>query len=206
MKIFSCGCSESSNGSMHDVIGENIIRVDGREKVTGQAIYVSDMKLPHMLYGKTLRSPLPHARIINIDISKALKLPGVKAVITGRDIPNVKFGIAPSLADKRVLALEKVRFIGDEVAAVAAIDEDIAEEALELIKVEYEPLKAVFDPVEAMQDGAPLIHEELSSNIYRHVPLECGDIEKGFEQADYIVEDTFKTQSQAHCCLETQCC
>jgi CO/xanthine dehydrogenase Mo-binding subunit len=102
--------------------------------------------------------------------------------------------------------MEKVRFIGDEVAGVAAVDEDTAEEALDLIKVEYEPLKAVFDPVEAMQESAPRIHEQLESNVFRRVPLECGDTQKGFEEADYILEDSFRTQAQAHCCLETQCC
>jgi len=198
--------SDAAVDDSMNVVGKSLPRVDGREKVTGQAIYVSDMKLPRMLHGKILRSPLPHARIASIDISRAKKLPGVKAVITGEDIPNVKFGLAPTIADKMALEVEKVRFIGDEVAGVAAVDEDTAEEALDLIKVDYEPLDAVFDPEKAMQEGAPRIHEHLESNVVRHVPMECGDIQKGFEEADYILEDSFRTQAQAHCCLETQCC
>lgn len=189
-----------------EFVGKSLPRVNGREKVSGQAVYVSDMKLPGMLHGKILRSPWPHARILSIDVSRARKLRGVKAVITGKDIPDVMFGVAPPIADKRALALDKVRFIGDEVAAVAAVDEDATQEALELIKVKYQPLEAVFEPEKAMQEGAPIIHEKLKSNIFRHVVSEDGDMEKGFGEADYIVEDSFKTQAQSHCCLETQCC
>lgn len=191
------------NGS-GSVVGKSVARVDAREKVTGAAIYTTDMQLPGMLVGKILRSPLPHARITNIDVTRAKRLLGVKAVITADDTPKVKFSVIPQLADKLPLAAEKVRFVGDEVAAVAAIDEDTAEEALELIKVDYEPLPTVFDPEQAMQPDAPRIHEHLESNIARHALLEIGDVQKGFAESDCIVEERFTTQTQAHTCLETQ--
>lgn len=142
----------------YSIAGKPLPRVDGLIKATGKATYTDDLLLPRMLYGKVLRSPYPHARIINIDTSKAEKLLGVKAIITGKDIPRIRYGWRDNLPpDKYPLAIDKVRFIGDEVAAVAAIDEDTAEEALNLIRVNYEPLPAVFDPIEAMEDGAPVI-------------------------------------------------
>ena len=150
------------------VVGKGVPRVDALEKVTGQAKYVGDIKVPRMLYGKILRSPYPHARIVNIDTSEAERLPGVKAVITHKDTPGIKFGLFDSPefpADEHPLALDKVRYIGDEVAAIAAIDEDIAEEALNLIEVEYEELPAVFDPAEAMEPDAPQIHDHVERNI-----------------------------------------
>jgi len=191
----------SGSGS---VVGKSVARVDAREKATGAAIYTSDMRLPGMLVGKILRSPLPHARITNIDVTRARRLPGVKAVITADDTPKIKFSVIPQLADKLPLAADKVRFVGDEVAAVAAIDEDTAEEALRLIKVDYEPLPAIFDPEQAMQPDAPRIHEHLESNIVRHALVEIGDVQKGFAESDYIFEERFTTQTQAHTCLETQ--
>ena len=146
----------------YTVIGKDIPRVDGREKATGAAIYTDDLKLPGMLHGKLLRSPLPHARIRSIDVSKAKRLPGVKCVITGEDTPKIKYGnwrLFPATQDEYPLAVDKVRFIGDEVAAVAAVDSDTATEALALIDVEYEELPGVFDPFEAMKPDAPLVHE-----------------------------------------------
>ena len=139
--------------SKYSVIGTRVHNVDGPEKVTGTARYTFDMTLPNMLYGKILRSPYPHAKILSIDTSKAEKLVGVKAVITGKDTLGKKQGIwrrFPELCDEEILCREKVRYIGDPVAAVAATDENIAEEALNLIDVEYEPLPAVFDPMEAI--------------------------------------------------------
>lgn len=191
------------NGS-GSVVGERVARVDAREKVTGAAIYTTDMRLPGMLVGKILRSPLPHARITNIDVTRARRLPGVKAVITADDTPKIKFSVITQLADKLPLAAGKIRFVGDEVAAVAAIDEDTAEEALEFIKVDYEPLPTVFDPEKAIQPDAPRIHEHLESNIARHAFIEIGDVQKGFAESDYILEERFTTQTQAHTCLETQ--
>ena len=132
-------------------IGKRIPKMDAEEKATGRAVYIHDLKVPGMLYGKILYSPHPHATIKRIDTSRAEKLPGVRAVLTGYNIPPVKFGF---YKDNVPLKAGKVRSYRDEVAAVAAIDPDIAEEALELIEVDYEILPAVFDPEEAMKEGA----------------------------------------------------
>src|SRR3990172_11527729 len=181
----------------YSVIGKRLPRVDGVVKATGEAKYTADMVLPRMLYGKVLRSPYPHARIVHIDTSRAERLPGVKAVITGKDTLGKKYGGLPALPitmDQQGLATEKVRYIGDEVAAVAAIDEDIAEEALDLIEVEYEELPAVFDPEEAMKPGAPQIHEHAGQNISFRYSVHFGDVERGFKESDHIREDKFSTQ------------
>jgi 4-hydroxybenzoyl-CoA reductase alpha subunit len=192
--------------SKYSVIGQRVRRVDGPDKVTGRAKYTFDMVLPNMLYGKILRSPYPHARILNIDTSKAEKLIGVKAVVTGKDTKGRKQGAwrrFAELCDEEILCREKVRYIGDAVAAVAAIDEDTAEEALDLIEVEYEPLPAVFDPLEAIKEEAPQIHDgvELNMNVTRHI--EWGDVDEAFTTCDYVREDRFRCSSQAHVCMET---
>jgi 4-hydroxybenzoyl-CoA reductase subunit alpha len=192
--------------SKYSVIGTRVHRVDGPEKVTGSAKYTFDIVLPNMLYGKILRSPYPHAKILSIDTSKAEKLVGVKAVVTGKDTLGKKQGIwrrFPELCDEEILCREKVRYVGDPVAAVAAIDEDTAEEALDLIDVEYELLPAVFDPLEAIKEDAPSIHEgvELNINVTRHI--EWGDVDEAFKKCDHIREDQFKCSSQAHMCMET---
>ncbi|GAB4289157.1 MAG: xanthine dehydrogenase family protein molybdopterin-binding subunit [Myxococcota bacterium] len=186
-------------------IGKEIPRADGRAKATGSAIYTDDIKLPGMLHGRLLRSPLPHAKIRHIDISKAKALSGVRCVITGADIPKVKYGnwrLFPETQDEYALAIDKVRFIGDEVAAVAAIDKDAAEEALELIKVEYEELPAVFDIESALKEGAPVIHDAAPTNISVDRKIIYGEIEKGFASADYIREDTFTVHAVNHAYLE----
>jgi 4-hydroxybenzoyl-CoA reductase alpha subunit len=188
------------------IVGKGIPHRDAAEKATGSVAFTSDIKLNGMLYGKVFRSPMPHARIHRIDTSKAEKLSGVKAVITAKDIPLVRFSISPTWADKLILADKKVRYIGDEIAAVAAVDEDIAEEALELITVEWEELPAVFDPFEAMQPGAPQLHAGVESNISKILSMECGRVEDGFAEADVVLEETFSTQAQSHCSLETHCC
>ena len=192
----------------YTVINTPLHNIDGVAKVTGRATYTFDVKLPGMLYGKILRSPYPHARILNIDTSKAERLIGVKAVVTGKDTLGIKQGIwrrYPELCDEEILAREKVRYIGEPVAAVAAVDEDTAEEALDLIEVEYEPLPAVFDPMEAIKEGAPQIHEgvERNINVTRHI--EWGNVDEAFKEADYIREDWFKCSGQAHVCMETHC-
>lgn len=184
-------------------IGKGSPRVDAVLKATGKAAFGADISLPGMLYGKILRSTLPHAKILNIDFEAALKLPGVKAVISGKDFPpGAKFGFSPQYRDQAPLAQDKVRYIGDEVAAVAAIDEDTAEQALELIKVEYEPLGAVFDPFEAMQEGAPLVHEDKPKNICAETHIAFGDAEGGFEESDLVREDKFSTQAVKHGFIE----
>jgi 4-hydroxybenzoyl-CoA reductase alpha subunit len=192
--------------SKYSVIGQRVHRVDGPAKVTGSAKYTFDMVLANMLHGKILRSPYPHAKILNVDTSKAEKLIGVKAVVTGKDTLGRKQGIwrrFPELCDEEILCRERVRYIGDPVAAVAAIDEDTAEEALDLIEVEYEPLPAVFDPLEAIKEEAPQIHDgvELNMNVTRHI--EWGDVDEAFKKCDYVREDKFKCSSQAHVCMET---
>jgi len=193
-------------------IGKSPIRVDGRDKVMGRAIYIEDVKLPGMLYGKVLRSKYPHARILKIDTSRAERLPGVKGVVTGKDVP---FLHGESLCDEPFLSIDKIRYMGEGVAAVVAMDEETAEEALALITVEYEELPAVFDPVEASKPEAPLIHETMETytrasivhpikgtNICNHFELRKGDVKRGFAESDYIFEDTFTTQMQQHCSLE----
>lgn len=139
------------------VIGTPVERVDGPEMLSGQALYGPDVKLPGMLWGKILRSPIPHGKVLRVDGEKARKHPGVKAVISARDVPTRRYGYA--IEDEHIFAIDKVRYVGQPVAAVAAIDEDTAEEALSLIDVEYNELPAVFDAEEAIRDGAPLVHD-----------------------------------------------
>ena len=188
-------------------VGKRIAKGDARDKVTGRATYMDDLKVPGVLYGKILFSKFPHAKILRIDTSKAEKLIGVRAVLTGNDIPPIRFGF---LKDNIPLKWGKVRSYRDEVAAVAAIDPDIAEEALDLIEVEYEALPGVFDPEEAMREGAPLIHEvdargnPLESNVIT-LPwkLLAGDVDKARSESDYIAEDRLKTPWVTHVCMGT---
>ena len=190
----------------YSIVGKPIPQRDAIEKVKGAAVYTSDMKMSGMLHGKILRSKIPHARILNVDVSKAEKLKGVRAVITAKDTPMIKYSISPTWADKLILVNHKVRYIGDEIAAVAAVDEETAQEALELIAVEWEDLPAVYDPLDAMKAGAPLIHDAAENNISKVLEMECGSVDAAFAAADVVVEDTFKTQAQSHCSLETHCC
>jgi 4-hydroxybenzoyl-CoA reductase subunit alpha len=194
-------------------IGKSVPRKDGLEKATGRALYTVDMVLPGMLWGKILRSPYPHARILNIDTSRAEKLPGVKAVITGKDTLGIKHGFVETPRyppDQYPLAMDRVRYIGEEVAAVAAIDEYIAEEALSLIEVDYEELPAVFDPEEAMKPDAPEIHpshpkvKEPYKNIGGKTESGWGNVEKGFAESFLIREDRFDGQLRTHCYMEPQ--
>ena len=187
------------------VIGTNYNRIDGEAKVTGRAKYTGDIAFPNMLYGKILRSPYAHAKIISIDTSKAEAYPGVKAVITGDDFNAGRLGnaeFAKNLADKYPLAKGKVRLIGDEVAAVAAIDEATAEEALTLIEVEYEELPSLFSTEEAVKDGAVLIHEASKNNIGMATKLKVGDADKAFAEADYTDRYEYSTHMIVHGALE----
>ncbi len=191
-----------------NVINTPVHNVDGIAKVTGRATYTFDVTVPGMLFGKILRSPHPHARIKNIDASAALALNGVRAVVTGKDTLGIKQGIwrrYKELCDEQILPLEKVRYIGEPVAAVAADTEEIAEQALDLIEVDYEVLPAVYDPMEAIKKEAPEIHEgfERNINVTRHI--EWGDVDDAFDEADYIREDWFRCSGQAHACMETRC-
>ncbi|MBA3035832.1 MAG: molybdopterin-dependent oxidoreductase, partial [Desulfobacterium sp.] len=192
----------------YSIIGKRQVRTDSAVKATGAAKFAGDFLLPGMLVGKILRSPLPHAKILNIDTSKAMKLKGVRAVATGKDITDVPHGIMrvdplpPILRDKYSLAKERVRFIGDEVAAVAAIDEDTAMEAMELIKVDYEELPAVFDIWESLKPGAIQIHENFPGNISTLTAFHHGDVDKAFAESDYILEDKYETQRTHHSYIE----
>lgn len=179
-------------------VGKRMPRVDTPAKVTGEARYTADLKLPRMLVGKVLRSPLAHARILSIDTSRALALPGVKAVVTGKDTFGEKWGVFRYTQDQCFLPIDKVRYFGEEVAAVAAVDEDTALEALELIRVDYEELPAVFDPLEAMAPGAPLIHENFPQNINIHVKIDVGDVEAGFAASHLVREDTFTAAEESY--------
>ena len=177
----------------HSVVGKRMPRIDAVAKATGDARYTADITLPRMLHGKVLRSPHAHARILHIDASKAEQLPGVRAVVTGQDIAGVKWGVFRYTRDQTLLAVDKVRYVGEDVAAVAAVDEDTALEALGLVEVEYEVLPAVFDPIEAMKEGAPRIHDHVENNVNILVPIEVGDVEQGFREAHYVREDRFKS-------------
>ena len=190
--------------SEFSVIGKSIAMVDAAGKTTGAGKYTDDFSLPGMLVGKILHSPYPHARIKRIETSRAKALDGVVAVVTGADAPN-PYGILPVGHDETALAVEKVRYVGDHVACVAAISEQIAEEALELIDVEYEPLPAYFDPEESMQAKTDLIHENRPYNIekdYHHV---FGDPEKGFAEADYVHEARYIANEVTHAAMEPHC-
>lgn len=180
------------------LIGKNRKRVDTAAKATGEAIFSADLFLPRMLVGKVLRSPHPHARILAIDTSKAEKLPGVKAVITAKDIGGDKWGVFRYTQDQQFLPTEKVRYLGEEVAAVAAVDEDTALEALALIDVQYEVLPSVFTIDDAMAEGAPQLHDVYPNNINVRVKIDVGDIEKGFNESYLVREDTFRAPEDTY--------
>ncbi len=175
----------------YSLIGKRVPRVDSLSRVTGAAQFSGDLKLPRMLVGKVKRSPLAHARILHVETSKAEKLRGVKAVVTGQDTAGAKWGVFRYTQDMELLPKEKVRYFGEEIAAVAAVDEDTAMEALDLISVDLEELPAVYDPLESMASEGPLIHDEFRNNINIHVEIHVGDVEKGFKDSYIVREDTF---------------
>jgi 4-hydroxybenzoyl-CoA reductase alpha subunit len=190
------------------VVGKRLPKIDAPDKATGRAIYTDDIVLPNMIYGKLLLSPLPHAKIKSINTEKANALPGVKVILTGADVTDLTYGTSPPRYDENVLAKDKVRYVGDVVAAVAAIDEETCYKAIKLIEVEYEELPAVFDPVEAMKDGAPrLFDDKYENNINTKVDHHFGDIDKGFTEADYIKEArfvgnrTYQNPMEPHCAI-----
>ena len=184
------------------VVGKPFRKVDARAKCAGQTKFADDIVLPRMLFCKILRSHLPHALIKNVDVSKAVALPGVFAVVTGKDFP-IPYGILPVSQDEHALCVDKVRFIGDPVAAVAAIDEDVAFDAMNLIEVEYEPLNTISTIEEAVMIDEPRIHDYGDSgNIHKKVSLEFGNVEEGFGEADLVREDTFFYEGNTHLPLE----
>ena len=183
------------------VVGKSIPRRDAAAKARGEALYTDDMVLPRMAYGKIKRSPHPHANIKNINYEKALSLPGVLTVITGKEAP-VPYGIVPQAPTEYAMAVDKVRYVGEAVAAVAAVDEETAEEALELIEVEYEELPAVFDPGEAVKRQDNFIHETAKHNIMYEAEQVFGDVEKAMAESHYVLEKTFNTSYVNHAFLE----
>ncbi|MGH7835737.1 MAG: xanthine dehydrogenase family protein molybdopterin-binding subunit [Candidatus Binatia bacterium] len=201
---------------MTQVVGKPTPRVEGELKVTGAALYSADLKLPGILWGKVLRSSISYGRIKSIDTAKARQVAGVKAVLTGQDVTGLRIGRC--IYDTPVLADGLVRFIGEKVAAVAAETEEAAEQALDLIQVEYEEMEPVLDPQAAIGPGAPILHPDLLSykglpvpvekpgNVFAYLRWGKGDIEAGFRQADLIVENTFTTQVTHQAYLEPHAC
>lgn len=188
--------------SQRRVVGRAQRKVDAVAKVTGQTRFADDLFLPRMLFAKLLRSPHPHARIVKIDVAKAAEVEGVKAVLTGKDFP-VPFGILPVSQDEHALAVDKVRFVGDPVAAVAAVSEEIATEALDLIEVEYQPLEPIASPEEAIAKLEPRIHDYGDGgNFHKLIHLEFGDVEPGFAEADLVLEDGYFYQGSTHLPME----
>ncbi len=198
------------------VIGRPLPRVEGAAKVSGGWRYAADSLRPGSLWGKVLRSPLPHARILHVDTSRARTVSGVKAIITARDV-NPRL-IGATLKDMPVLAQDRVRYVGEEIAAVAAVDPDVAEEAVQLIQVEYDDLPAVFDPLEAMKPEAPVLHADYTSykgpstkaaelkNVQTLVKGGKGDIKRGFAESDYVFENSFRTQMVHQGYIEPYAC
>ena len=201
---------------MTQVVGKSTPRVEGELKVTGKALYSADVQLPNALWGKCLRSPIPYGRIKKIDYRKALQLPGVKAVITGEDVAGLRIGRC--IYDTPIMADGVVRFIGEKVAAVAAETKQAAEQALDVIEVEYEEMEPLVDPEKAAKDGSPILHPDLLSyrglpapvekigNVFAYLKWGKGDLEEGFKRADLVVENTFTTQVTHQSYLEPHAC
>ena len=205
-------------------VGVSLSRIDGAEKVAGQALYAGDLRLPGMVYAKVLRSPVPHARIRHIDASKASKMPGVLGILTRDNLNLASNSFGAYVRDQQILASEKVRYVGDMIAAVAGTEPGIAADALALIDVEYDELPAVFSFEDALKTGAPLVHEQLEgrkepgygrggthivhehSNICFHFRHERGEVENGFRDSDRIFEDSFYFPSAQHYPMEPHVC
>lgn len=203
------------------VVGQPVSRKDGRDIVTGNVVYGVDMSLPGMLHGRVVRSAVASGKVIRVDVGGAKALAGVKSVITAADVPMTRFGYG--IKDEQIFASAKIRYAGEPIAAVAAVDEETAEEAARLVEVEYEEMPGVFDVLEAVKEGSPLVHEEMGSyepnrlvtrewnsspgtNILHRIELRRGDVEAGFREADYVFEDTFRTRRVHHCYLEPHAC
>src|SRR3989441_579203 len=184
------------------VVGKAHRKTDATAKVTGATRFADDLFLPRMLYAKLLRSPHPHARIVRIDASRALALAGVKAVLTGKDLP-IPFGILPVSQDEHALALDKARFVGDPVAGVAAVSEEVATAALDLIVVEDEPLRPIKDHLDAVEHPEPRIHDYGDhGNLHKLINLEFGDVEAGFAEAELVREDLLFFEGNTHLPME----
>src|SRR5436305_9930754 len=177
------------------IVGKSLTKPDAFAKVSGQTRFADDLALPRMLFGRILRSPHPHARIVRVDTSRARALPGVLAVLTGDDLP-IKFGILPVSQDEEALAREKVRYVGDPIAAVAATDEWVADEALELIDVQFQPLPALMSIEEAINSEGEPIHAK--GNVHKTVALEFGDTDEAMRAAAHVREDTVFREGNTH--------
>ncbi len=186
-------------------VGGRGVRLDAPDKVTGRAVYTDDLRRPDMLAGALLQSPVAHARVRNIDTSRAERLPGVKAVLTSSNSPVVKFGVSPARYDETVFCTDRVRYIGDEVAAVAAVDRETALEAVGLITVDYEELPAVLDAHRALEEGSPQIHEAYAGNVCAQVEQRFGDIESARARAHLVRTDRLSSKMQNGAFLEPQC-
>ena len=201
---------------------KSVHRIESKPKVTGRLHYLEDIKIAGMLHAKTLRSPLPHAKIVAIDTSAAERLPGVVAVLTRADLidnPHYHSHYGPVLKDQSIVALDRVRYVGDVVAAVAATRPEIAEEALDHLNVDYQDLPAVYDPEEALSEGAPILHQTIQlprdgppdlkirrkegSNLSHHVHVEKGNVEKGLAEADHVFEQVLCSPSTQHAAMES---
>jgi 4-hydroxybenzoyl-CoA reductase alpha subunit len=193
----------SGNKEQFALIGKPLPKIDAWDKVTGQTRYADDLFLPRMAYAKLLRSPHPHARIVRIDTTRARALPGVYAVLTGADLPPVKYGILPVSQDEEALCVEKVRMVGDPVAAVAAVDEETAERATELIDVEYEVLPPLMSIEDSLAHPEVRIHEYGDGpNVHKAISLQFGDVDASFAAADLVREDVFFFQGNTHLPME----
>ncbi|MDP2662737.1 MAG: molybdopterin-dependent oxidoreductase, partial [Dehalococcoidia bacterium] len=185
----------------YSVVGKSLPRIEGPAKATGVTRFAGDITLPRQLWGRILGSSHAHARLLNVDTRRAERLPGVKAVISGKDTGGRKYAYTPDMVDQYPLAVEKVRHIGEAVAAVAAVDEDTAQEALDLIHVEYEPLPAIFDYLEAMKPGAPPVHD-VERNIARTLREHFGNVDQAFPASFHERTDVFVTQALVNGALE----
>jgi len=183
------------------VIGESVPMLDSVARVTGAVDYMINMQLPNMLYGKIVRSQSPHAKLLKVDVSNAMQVPGVVAILTGEDLgENAFYGVA--IKDQGVVAVDRVRYVGEPIAVIAAENLSAAEEAALLIDIEYEELPSVFDAEEAVQESAPVLHEKFANNIFKHAKLRHGDMEAAFTEADEIFEDTFTSPVAQQASLE----
>lgn len=182
--------------SRYNVINSRLPRVDTPDKASGRGVFIDDMSMPGMIFGALLQSPLAHARILSIDTTRAESLPGVKAIVTAKDAGLVKYGVSPARYDETLFCHDKVRYVGDEIAAVAEIDLETAEKAISLIDVDYEELPAVFTIEEALAEGAPLLHEDYPGNICAEVHHEFGDVEAAFAKCDLIKKPRLKTNAR----------
>ena len=190
--------------SEYDVINSRAARLDAPDKVTGRAVFVDDMTMPGMLHGAMLQSPVAHAKILDIDISEALKLPGVKSIVTAKEAGLVPYGVSPARYDETVFCSDRVRYVGDEIAAVAAVDLEIATKAVSLIKVDYEELPILLTVKDAMAEGAPQLHEKYPGNICAEVHQEFGDVASAFKECDIIKTTMFTNKRQDAAFIEPQ--